>query len=322
MTDSVNPCGFCKTKNSKIQYPVSDIFGHNFNINKCNNCNAFFLSPFPTLQQLEMAYDSSYYGSNEKKFSFPIIENVLDYFRSGRARKLAKYLKENDNVLDIGCGNGRFLMYLKKLGNYNLFGTELPGNSAERTSKIKEINLKIGMLEYADFKPTTFSAITLFHVFEHLTEPKAILEIISIIIKPNGILIMSFPNIDSIQSKWFKGKWLHLDPPRHLFFFASNDFEKLLNSYGFDLINKKFMSFEQNPYGMVQSILNKIIKKREVLFERLKGNKQYAQEYSSVNILLQKLFFIATMPIFMITDIFVSIARRGATVEFTFKKKG
>lgn len=321
MTDSVNSCGFCKTKNSKILYPVSDIFGYNFNINKCESCNAFFLSPLPTLEQLEMAYDSSYYGSNEKKFSFPVIEQVLDYFRSGRARNVAKYLKENDKVLDIGCGNGRFLMYLNKIGNFNLYGTELSGGSAERTSQIKEINLKIGMLEKSDFEPHTFSAITLFHVFEHLTEPKEILEIISNIIKPNGVLIMSFPNIDSLQSKWFKGKWLHLDPPRHLFFFAPRDFEKLLNSYGFELIGRKFMSFEQNPYGMVQSILNKMLKKREVLFERLKGNNQYAQEYSKANILFQKLFFIGTMPFFMITDIFVSLAGKGATVEFTFKKK-
>ena len=321
MTDSVNPCGFCKTTNSKIMYPVSDIFGHNFNINKCNNCYAFFLSPTPTFEQLDMAYDSTYYGSNEKKFSFPVIEQVLDYFRSGRARKLAKYLKENDAVLDIGCGNGRFLMYLNKIGNYKLFGTELPGNSAERTSKIKEINLKIGMLEHSDFEPETFSAITLFHVFEHLTEPKTILEIISKIIKPKGILIMSFPNIDSLQAKWFKGKWLHLDPPRHLFFFAPNDFEKLLNCYGFELVGKQFMSFEQNPYGMVQSILNKIVTRREVLFERLKGNNHYAKEYSKLNILLQKLFFIATMPVFMITDIFVSFAGKGATVEFVFRKR-
>lgn len=321
MTDSVNSCGFCKTKNSKILYPVSDIFGHNFYINKCDSCNAFFLSPVPTQEQLEMAYDSSYYGSNEKKFSFPVIEQVLDYFRSGRARNVAKYLKENDKVLDIGCGNGRFLMYLNKIGNFKLYGTELPGNSAERTSKIKEINLKIGMLEKSDFKPQTFSAITLFHVFEHLTEPKEILEIISNIIKPNGVLIMSFPNIDSLQSKWFKGNWLHLDPPRHLFFFAPKDFEKLLNSYGFELIGRKFMSFEQNPYGMVQSILNKMLKKREVLFERLKGNNKYAQEYSRANILFQKLFFIGTMPFFMIADIFVSLVGKGATVEFTFRKK-
>ncbi|MCD4679156.1 MAG: hypothetical protein K8S00_02095, partial [Bacteroidales bacterium] len=135
-----------------------------------------------------------------------------------------------------------------------------------------------------------------------------------------GTLIISFPNISSLQSKLFKGKWLHLDPPRHLIFFKAKDFIRILESMGFELVRENYISTEQNVYGMIQSILNKFFKKREILFEYLKGNTEYIKEFSSFNIFMQKLFFYFTFPFFAIADVFISFLKKCATVEFTFRK--
>jgi predicted SAM-dependent methyltransferase len=196
------------------------------------------------------------------------------------------------------------------------------GSSARRAARISQINLKQGILEESDFAPQTFDAITLFHVFEHLTEPRRMLRTISTILKQEGLLIMSLPNIASWQSRLFKGKWLHLDPPRHLCFFAPADLINILKEHGLELVRQRYFSVEQNPYGMVQSILNILCSKREVLFERLKGNKQYAGEYSPLNIFLQKIFLLFTFPVFILTDLIASSIKKGATMEFTFKKSG
>ena len=197
----------------------------------------------------------------------------------------------------------------------------MEGNSAKRASRIQEIKLKTGLLEPNDFPENYFDSISLFHVFEHLTEPKKTLNTIARIVKPNGIAVFSFPNIASFQAKWFKGKWLHLDPPRHLFFFEPHVFIKLMKSRGFLLENKHHVSMEQNPFGMAQSILNCFQKKREILFESLKGNKNYVKEYSKLNLFFQKVFFACTMPFFIVTDFFASIFGKSATIEFVFRKK-
>lgn len=314
-------CGFCKSTNSKTLYKTFDIFENNYSINKCNDCNAYFLAPRPSNKRLEQAYDSSYYGEKEEKFSSPLVEKVLDFFRSGRSCRVSKYLKNGDKILDIGCGNGRFLKYLLNYGKYELYGTEMEGNSANRTSKIPEIKLKIGSLNQNDFLDNYFDAISLFHVFEHLTEPLQTIEIIKKILKPGGIVVFSFPNISSLQSKIFKGKWLHLDPPRHLFFFSPNDFINIMQTNGFDVVKKHYFSLEQNPFGAVQSTLNLTTKKREVFFESLKGNKNYIKEYSKFNLFAQKMFFVFTMPLFAFNDLFLSIIGKSATVELTFKKQ-
>lgn len=319
MTEPNTICPYCKSKDSKKLYSTYDIFGSNYYIHYCYVCKAYFLTPNPTIEQLAQAYDESYYGEKEDKFN-PTIEKILNLFRYRRAKRVTKNLSDGSKILDIGCGNGRFLKYLLNFGNFELFGIELEGNSAKRASQIPEINLKVGALEIDDFPENTFDAISLFHVFEHLTEPRKTLEIINKILKHGGSLTISFPNIDSLQSKIFKGKWLHLDPPRHLFFFKPKDFIDLMKLLGYKVEQTHYLSLEQNPYGWIQSLLNCIFRKRELLFESLKGNKEYTKDVSAVGLFLQKVFFVLSFPVFIIFDLFDSLFSKGATVEFKFRK--
>jgi len=318
-SDDRGDCVFCGSRDSRPAYPVDDIFGHRFTLVRCAGCRAFFLSPRPDRKMLAMAYDDSYYGKGEEKFS-PAVEKVLDLFRRGRSAWLRRNLKSGASLLDVGCGNGKFLKFLSRYGKYRLFGTELEGNSARRAARIPGITLKIGGLKPDDFAPRSLDAVTLFHVFEHLEEPRKTLEIVSTILKKDGVLVMSFPNIDSFQSRLFKGRWLHLDPPRHLFFFAPKDFVPMMEGYGFRLVRRRFSSLEQNPFGAAQSMLNMVLKKREVLFERLKGNLQYGREYSGFSVFCQKVFAALALPFLVVTDLAASALGKGATVEFTFRK--
>jgi hypothetical protein len=90
---------------------------------------------------------------------------------------------------------------------------------------------------------------------------------------------------------------------------------------GFELVHEKYISFEQNPYGLVQSILNKVSPKRELLFEFLKGNKSYIKDYPLYKFIFHVLFFITFMPVALLSDVVAAIVKRGATVQLTFIKK-
>jgi len=315
----MNNCTFCNSSASVFRYSTKDLWDNKYDIRQCNECRAYFLSPFPTNEMLGIAYDESYYGCSEKKFSGPI-EKVLDYFRKHRAKRISKLLPENGNIIDIGCGNGNFLMSLLDFGKYNLFGSELEGKSAQRAALHKDLHLSTEPINTGSFEKESFDVVTMFHVFEHLTKPRLMLDSVKSFLKNDGYFVVSFPNIGSLQSRIFKGKWLHLDPPRHLFFFETEDFIKIMNDYGFELISKKYFSLEQNPYGFVQSFLNLFLKKREVLFELLKGNKKYTSEYSSLNLFFQKLIFVFLYPFAIVGDAFSSMFGKGATVEYVFRK--
>ena len=222
-------------------------------------------------------------------------------------------------VLDIGAGTGKHSLYLQNKG-FEVYAIDISPLTVAIMKQRGVRNAQVMDLMELKFPENYFDAITLFHVFEHLAEPKQMLEIIAKIIKTNGIVVFSFPNISSFQSKIFKGKWLHLDPPRHLFFFEPKDFINIMQGHGFKIIKKHYFSLEQNPFGAVQSSLNLTTKKREVLFESLKGNKNYIKEYSKLNLFFQKIFFVFSMPFFSLFDLFSSVLGKSATVELTFIK--
>ncbi|MBN2669898.1 MAG: class I SAM-dependent methyltransferase [Bacteroidales bacterium] len=315
-------CPYCFSEKSQTKYLTYDIFEQHFEIAKCEQCNAFFLTPNPSLEQLAKAYDESYYGGREDEEKFEgLFEKVLQWFRKQRASRLANQLKTDSKILDIGCGNGQFLKFIYEQKEINIYGTEMPGSSAQRAKKIPNLNLHIGDLIDTKYPNQFFEAITLFHVFEHLTNPLAYLDEIDRIIAKDGILVMSFPNIDSWQSKFFKGKWLHLDPPRHLFFFEPKVFKTIMKTRGYRLERESYFSIEQNPYGAIQSWFNLFHDKRELLFEHLKGNTEYTNSHNKFLLKLEKLAFILSMPFFIIIDSIASLFKKSATVEFVFRKK-
>ena len=315
-------CTYCRAQDYTHEYRTFDIFNNNYELVKCNNCKAYFLSPNPNAEQLLKAYDDSYYGGSEDDEKFEgFVEKGLNYFRYKRAKQIAELTQNKGRVLDVGCGNGRFLELLSKIGKIEIFGTEMSGSSARRAARIKNINLKIGELEATTFSKEYFDVITLFHVFEHIQEPVKYLEIIDNILKKDAYLVMSFPNIDSWQAKLFKGRWLHLDPPRHLFFYKPKDLIVLMQKRGYVLIKETYFSVEQNPFGAIQSILNLFHKKRELLFESLKGNESYTKETSKLTLKLEKMLFVVLTPLFVSSDFIASFFKKSATVELVFKKK-
>ena len=313
-------CIYCLSEDVKHQFLIKDQYSDEYEAYRCVKCCTFFLHPQPTKAQLEKAYDSSYYGEGESKFS-PLVEKVIDFFRMQNAKKMARLFGGRGKIVDVGCGNGNFLSYLGKAGNFNLIGIEPEGSSADRAEKHEEIQLIRGFLEENTFEPKSIDAISLIHVFEHLPNPQQSLDIFQKTLKEDGTILIEIPNIDSWQANLFKQNWLHLDPPRHLNLMSPKVLIQELEKRGFHCIRKSYFSPQYNPFGAQQSILNLICKKREVLYEHLKGNQLYTKEYSSLSLFSQKLFHWLSFPLFVATDFFASLFGKSACVQLVFKKE-
>jgi len=316
--DNTN-CTFCNSTNYLELYQIQDIFNNEFQLVECNNCACYYLTPQPNQAQLEQAYDQSYYGEGESKFN-KYVEGILDWFRARKAKQFARLLTNNASVLDIGCGNGNFLNYLSKCGDYELHGIEPAGKSAQRASKYDSIKLKVGYLDKLSYPIKKFDAVSLIHVFEHLPNPKETIEIINTITKDQALLYLELPNIDSWQAKIFKQNWFHLDPPRHLLFFNPTKLKAIFKAFGWELLEESYISPQFSPFGVQQSFLNTFVSRRDLLYESLKGNKSYAEGFPAFKIWMQKLFHWITYPLFVFTDFLASTFNKGGTVKLIFKK--
>lgn len=237
---------------------------------QCDGCGVLALFPQPTEDELAAAYSSEYYGSTRRKFVAPVAA-IVSLFQGGRARMITRRVPKGGHVLDVGCGNGGFLLQLRNRG-YHVEGTEWTADSAARATAEGDFPVHIGDLVELDLPRESFDAVTLWHVFEHLRRPRETLESIRTLLRPGGVVLMSMPNAESAQAERYGPHWFHHDPPRHLFGFGPHSITQLLQDAGFQVVGRiRTWSFEQNPFGEIQSALNARGFPRDRLYAQLKG---------------------------------------------------
>ncbi|MGH9661243.1 MAG: class I SAM-dependent methyltransferase, partial [Bryobacteraceae bacterium] len=109
-------------------------------------------------------------------------------------------------------------------------------------------------LTSAPLRAASCAAITLFHVLEHLHDPRACLEAARDLLRPDGRLIVQVPNADGWQFLLFGENWNGIDAPRHLVHFRASDLESMLDRAGFEILRRKNFSWRDNPAGMATSL--------------------------------------------------------------------
>lgn len=61
-----------------------------------------------------------------------------------------------------------------------------------------------------------YDAVVMWHVIEHLPDPAALIARVADELAPGGTLVLAAPNPDSLQCRLLRGRWAHVDAPRHL----------------------------------------------------------------------------------------------------------
>lgn len=130
---------------------------------------------------------------------YEVLINFLTLGRRGRIYKYVKdhYLEENQLVLDIGCGTGKFLQIadLKWTKPYGLDISEKMLNQALKSSKKRKTPFSLIRSSLTDLpiKGESFDIITSFLVLSELTHDevqKALTELI-FTLKIDGLLILA-----------------------------------------------------------------------------------------------------------------------------------
>ena len=134
-------------------------------------------------------------------------------------------------VLDIGCANGDYLAWLKELG-WEPYGVEIDENCVKFARKEYGIDIFCGDLLETKFPDNYFDCVTMWqslHIHHH---PLQILREINRILKKNGLVVVSVPNINSLEAKLLKEKSFLFDIPRHLYDFSPRTLKNLLKKAG------------------------------------------------------------------------------------------
>ena len=134
-------------------------------------------------------------------------------------------------LLDVGCGSGSFLQWMRELG-WQVVGIE-PDPNAATVARSRGIDVQTGTLEQGGYGDDAFDLITLSHVLEHLDDPIATFKECWRTLKPGGRLVVVTPNSTSLGAKVFGQNWFAWESPRHFMLFNINTIRELARRTGF-----------------------------------------------------------------------------------------
>ena len=196
---------------------------------------------------------------------------MQDALYSSRAKKVEQLNGgRRGRVLDIGCGRGLLLQQFKQLG-WEVQGTELDDKSAAFPREVLGLPIQTGELAEMNFPDEHFDAVIMWHVLEHVPTVPTLMAEVSRILKPGGILLVGVPNFGSIEARFCQAGWFHLDVPRHLNHFTKAVLREKLSVAGFKPENFSWFAPEYDSFSFVQSILNRIGLRHNLLYNFLRG---------------------------------------------------
>lgn len=230
-------CNLCDQNHYKVLYkskrPAGESTGYLITdpsitmperIVKCLRCGLIYVNPRKAPGEILYDYvnmaDDKYREEEEgRRLSARITLKRLGRF------------KRKGRLLEIGCATGFLLDEARKLG-WEVYGVEPSRWGVDYARGKLGINVFHGVLKDAAFEKNFFAAVVLQDTIEHLSDPKSVLIEIRQILKPDGILCISTPNIDSLISKVLKSYWWGINQA-HLYYFTKHTLFKMLDAAGF-----------------------------------------------------------------------------------------
>ncbi|HUY12647.1 MAG TPA: class I SAM-dependent methyltransferase [Terriglobia bacterium] len=225
--NSLRQCPACGSQNGAEQYrQAPDRFhgrGDAYQLARCATCSLVWLKDPPPPAEMGQHYGEDYDRAISGAGGDP-------RHWTGRRDILLRY-KSGGAILDLGCSSGGFLSALKGPA-WKLFGIEMSERVAREAEEKTSAQVFVGDILDAQFPPESFDAITCFHVFEHVYQPKGVLAKVYEWLKPGGIFYTEMPNIDSAGARIFRSYWYALELPRHLYHFSPGSLRNLAKAAG------------------------------------------------------------------------------------------
>lgn len=241
-----------------LTHGVSD---EEFSIVQCAACRLLFLNPRPMPSEMGKFYPPQYFAPSapprkvsrikqwvmEDFYSYPTasLPGFWRQVRKGllwpamilrlvRGREILPWIGQG-RLLDVGCGPGRNMTAFKDQG-WDVYG--LDASDAAVTSAREQFGdrVSLGNLDSVRYQPRSFDVVLFSHSLEHMYDPLSMLKEAWRILTDQGRLVITLPNIGSLEARLFGRWWFPWELPRHLYHFDKATLARLLEQAGFRVV--------------------------------------------------------------------------------------
>ena len=254
-------------QHANLSDSVSGVAPGNWGLYRCAGCASGYLDPRPTRSSIGRAYIGYYTHEVEdqpivrrkgrfRRVLHDLINGYMNHryavkrspaLAAGRwlipwmaplrsaadceCRHLPHLPDRGGHLLDVGCGNGGFLILAQEAG-WQVKGVDFD-TDAVSAAKSRDLDVQLGGIDLLNDQREAFDVITLSHVIEHVHEPNALLQAAYRLLKEGGQLWLETPNIESLGHIRFGRFWRGLESPRHLVLFSRTGIVNALADAGF-----------------------------------------------------------------------------------------
>ncbi len=248
--------------NKKNNCPIceSEDIGFKFTKDKipyylCNACNFLYSKPIrnenfhESIANYEDVYIKYFNNNVTDKLNYEVVFNWLQQ----KINLLEK------RILDIGCGSGKFVNYLKNK-NINAAGIEPSKPLYDTYLKHHDYFFNCTLEDFDKEKVGEFDVITLFDVLEHVETPVSFIKKIATLQSANDYLIIEIPLWGSLHSKLLGKRW-HFFNKYHYSYYSKKRLLSFLNNYGYSLIDDTYRGKYYHLNYLIQYFFLFIIRK-------------------------------------------------------------
>lgn len=206
---------------------------------RCRECGQHFCHPTPSDAEISDFYSGDYHeqlrapGATEKEFGAKFTayrDWIVQFLRGGRS-------------LDIGAATGLMPSLLKQSG-FDAEGIEYNPASAKWGEQHYGVRIRIGDVRQYCHELGTFDLISMTDVLEHMQQPLEFLRTVCAHLKPGGFMLITFPDIQSIESRYMRlwsrilrrdWIWYCCHVPLHVWEFTPTTARAMFDSAGLDV---------------------------------------------------------------------------------------
>jgi 2-polyprenyl-3-methyl-5-hydroxy-6-metoxy-1,4-benzoquinol methylase len=231
------PCALCGADDA-----TPEAFGYDFEYNtaqngfrfvRCRRCHHVYLNPRPSASDLGVIYPSNYYtlaGTGG------LVRRMQRVWEGKKVRVYEDAVGQGKRrILDVGCGDGRFLQVLKDFGpdDWELVGVDFDPAAVARCRE-RGFSAHAGRVEDLLPEAGTFDAVVMLQLIEHVENPAVIAEKVFSLLRSGGAFVIETPNLAGWDYSLFKSRWWgHYHFPRHYNLFSTDSLTRMLEKAGF-----------------------------------------------------------------------------------------
>lgn len=224
-----------------------------FSFHACRDCELLFVEPF---SGFEIYNDAYYRGAGPDPFVDYETE-YRDYRRTDRALEFADLARlaethlsalpssvsrlQNPTTaaplrwLDFGCGAGGFLKFLRERASFAGRPLELTGHDVGSYAELLKSTDGFRILDFDEITrelSAQFDVISMIEVIEHIPEPASALALVSRLLKPGGLLLLTTGNLDSPVARRHGIYYRYCAPEIHVSLFNPRCLARLYAAHG------------------------------------------------------------------------------------------